>query len=331
MNNPIHNKVAEWASLDVNEPRIGYEGILSLIDYLADNHFNYYEPTNNPNFPEFIDRLNSWIENSTDANQQKTFFRLVPHLFYVGRDDFDSLYRSALNYNIAKWLIEKENIAFTDAAAKTKLDAALGKTWFCPITDSMRINAFYHINSIHNGLDYRPDWRSLGVFGSQDKIKDYIQKNQICHIVLLEDFVGSGSQMVEAAPLAQSLDIPVLFLPLIVCPMGKQEGEKLQKDFSNITFSSVICIPDYTFVSETHVDNEPALFADVRELIKQLHYQVCGQVSFPHYPTKPYGPFGYLETGGLVVLYSNCPDNTLPIIHQKYDTWNPLFPRSTRV
>ncbi|WP_285009496.1 phosphoribosyltransferase-like protein [Pedobacter faecalis] len=46
---------------------------------------------------------------------------------------------------------------------------------------------------------------------------------------------------------------------------------------------------------------------------------------------KPYYPLGYKQTGGLVVLNTNVPDNTLPLVHHQSPTWKPLFKRITRV
>ena len=45
---------------------------------------------------------------------------------------------------------------------------------------------------------------------------------------------------------------------------------------------------------------------------------------------KPYTPFGYKRTGGLVVMHSNTPDNSLPVIHHESDTWAPIFKRHSR-
>lgn len=328
---PINDKVDLWSRGDISDPPIEFERISSFINFLADHLFNDYEPTNNPHFHNFLDRLDLWLNNTTNEEYQKTLFRLIPHLFYVGRDEFDNLYRTAFNVNYAQWLIVMERIQLDDTEAHNKLQDAIKGTWFCPITDSMRINAFYHINQIENDINFRPDWHSLDKFGSKQKIIDYIDKKNIKYLVLLEDFVGSGSQMKKAVSYAASLqnDIPILLMPLITCPGGKQTMEVLQKQLTNVSSSSVISIPDNTFISEVPDGKESDLFSNIRDMIISLHYQVCGHIAWPH--ARPYSPFGYSETGGLVIMYSNCPNNTLPIIHHTHDTWNePLFPRSTR-
>ena len=40
--------------------------------------------------------------------------------------------------------------------------------------------------------------------------------------------------------------------------------------------------------------------------------------------------FGFEETGAKVVMFSNCPNNTLPIFHAETSSWTPLFPRVNR-
>jgi hypothetical protein len=74
----------------------------------------------------------------------------------------------------------------------------LKKTWFCPITDSFKINEFVHINNINNSINYRPDWQSLVELGDTTKVANLILKNNIERIVLLEDFIATGSQAMKA-------------------------------------------------------------------------------------------------------------------------------------
>jgi len=41
-------------------------------------------------------------------------------------------------------------------------------------------------------------------------------------------------------------------------------------------------------------------------------------------------PFGFKGTGALVVMYSNCPNNSLPVLHNESEEWSALFPRIPR-
>jgi hypothetical protein len=68
--------------------------------------------------------------------------------------------------------------------------------------------------------------------------------------------------------------------------------------------------------------------------VKDLAYRCYNQVKGNDAANPLYSPFGFPPgrgTGALVVLYSNTPANTLPIIQHHSNTWAPLFPRSARV
>ena len=129
---------------------------------------------------------------------------------------FESLCRTAYNGHVLRWLIEQLNADIVDPAVMEALDVGISETWFCPITDSMRINSFLKANKL-TGKTHRPDWRSLRKFGDPAKIRQFINDNQIRRVVLLEDFVGSGTQMLSAIKFAADIssDIEILVLPLV--------------------------------------------------------------------------------------------------------------------
>ncbi len=338
MKNPIEEKVSQWDFYDAidiktRKPQVNYPLINLQIRFLERWLFNDYEPSKGPS-PDFASRLEHWIlSNAKESEEdQKHLFRLVPHMFFVGRAEFDTLYRAAFNGPIARWLIDQNNLYLDDPTSSVKLKAAIDATWFCPITDSMRINGFYHVNNIA-GRDYRPDWRSIARFGSKARICRYIRDEKIQQIVLIEDFVGSGSQMKKAVEFASRLPgkIPILILPLIVCPEGAELGESLVNIHKpRISYSSVVSLKKNVFITPTPVAGEDELYSKIRELVVRLYEKVSGK-KWPIDLSKPYGPYGYRDTGGLFVSYANCPDNTLPIVHNTYTTWEPLFPRATRI
>ncbi len=314
----------------VGEP--DFSNINLQVQFLEEKLFCDYEPTKGPH-PEFWARFENWIENFGVESDQKTAFQIIPKLFYVGQEEFHTLYRVAANGSVARWLINILNLMFDTPDAERQLREAFAKTWFCPITDSMRINSFYHLNGIRTGHDLRSDWLSLSQIGNADTIKRYIQVNGIDYIVLLEDFVGSGSQISDAvsyaASLANDIGVQVLLLPIIVCPKGVSTFNSLATAHSNLSVNFVIELQGEDFISATPVYGEEKFSTEVRALAVSTYDKVRGH-SGP-WIGKPYTPFGYKSTGGLVVMFSNCPDNTLPFIHHNSSSWNPLFPRSSRI
>jgi hypothetical protein len=72
--------------------------------------------------------------------------------------------------------------------------------------------------------------------------------------------------------------------------------------------------------------------AQIEQLARQTFEQVAGGEHLDE-QIPPHTAFGFMETGSSFVSYSNCPNNTLPMVHHQPVTggWKPLFPRSARV
>jgi hypothetical protein len=63
----------------------------------------------------------------------------------------------------------------------------------------------------------------------------------------------------------------------------------------------------------------------VRGIVKNTAQRVLkAEDEFDDPPTDP---FGYEDSGELIVTCHNAPNNTLPLIHHKAPLWKPLFRR----
>lgn len=288
--------------------------------------FDQYEPDS---FSRFRDRLGEWLRQIEDDEQRKVMFRLLPHIFFVGREQFASLFRTAYRDVATRWLVDQAAIDILLPDAGKKVANAMRSTWFCPLTDSMRINSFLKVND-EGGHAVRPDWRSLaklGDIGAAEqigKIQKFVEQEKIKRLVLIEDFVGSGSQMVEAVKFALAAlpDMPILVVPLVCCPVGERVGRGLAEGNHNLVFEPVLTLPQHIFLREEPHSDEAEAFAKARPLLKEFAYRY-GHSHFEF-------PYGFEGTGGLVVLHTNCPDNTIPLLHADGEEWNALFPRINR-
>lgn len=327
MKDPIESKVNKWVQNGENK----FSDINLRIIHLNHWLFSDYEPTLGPG-PNFLKRLGDWLENINDEEDQKILFELVPNIFYVGRQELNVLYREAYQTVFARWLIDQVASDFTSANVLNDLNSEVTHTWFCPFTDSLRINQFYHINDIPGKHDHRPDWRSLRTFGDIELIKKYMQENGITRIVLLEDFIGNGGQISKAVGFAADniKDIPILIIPLIICPAGIKQAAKFVASHPNIKIMPVISLPQNYFVNEVEKDIESDFFKKVHSVAKKTYSQVADSAVVDD-DIDPYGPFGWRRTGGVVVMHTNTPNNSLPLIHNKSKTWKPLFKRHKRV
>jgi len=327
MRDPIENKVFQWDQSRDNK----FSDINRKINHLDKRLFFDYEPTLGPQ-SNFLTRLSMWLDNFQDEKDQQILFEMVPHLFYVGREEFNVLYREAYNTHYARWAVEVANIDIYSEDARKSLDLVVEETWFCPLTDSLRINQFYHVNNVSGKNDYRPDWRSLVMFGDDEKIKNYVQVNNIKNIVLLEDFIGNGGQVSKAVNLAIRLfpDINLLIIPLIICPNGMKNAQELVNKYPNVSISPVISMPEHNFINEDLKGDQTDFFLDAFDLAQRSYQQVANSIVIDD-KIDPYGPFGWQRTGGMIITYSNTPNNTLPLIHNVSNTWFPLFKRHKRV
>lgn len=334
MANPIETLLRSWAEIEL-------DAINLQINTLEKWLYRSYEPDKFGD-GDFQQRLIKWLDNVPADAHKKLLFRLLPNLFYVGPVEFEELYRCAYQGPISRWLIESEGIDICMPDAQQKLTTAANKTWFCPLTDSLRINSFFHINNISSVASHRPDWRSMYEWGDIGKIKTYCAIRGITRLVLLEDFVGGGSQSFDSIRFAASEDLAleVLFVPLIICPSGATNARSLAfelctKRKNALNYSAVMELPESAFFTSTGSPfKDDTSYADeLRSLINSTYDQVSGGVKAGK--GKPYDPFGYPPsepTGGMVVMFSNTPDNTLPIVHwrPKNCAWNPIFPRHSR-
>lgn len=287
--------------------------------WLQKELFDEYEPNR---YQSFDDRLVEWLRNVEDGDDRKSLFRILEHLFFVGKQQFDALCRAAYDDAASRWIVDKCALEITDPNISTAITELTSYTWFCPITDSMRINSFLKLNGLR-GHDHRPDWRSLKEFCDPLRVQDYMTNNSIKRLVLLEDFVGSGDQLKSTiAWAAHSFPTTlILVIPLVCCPRGIETGAALTRAYGNVTYSPTLTLRPELFLTEAAQSDEPEIFGRVRELILRIRARLNGWAG---------EPFGFEGTGALVALYSNCPDNTLPIIHHKGAEWAPLFSRVRR-
>jgi len=322
--NKLNEKIIRWSESDENNKYI----ILNhLLEYLGENLFYDYESSSGP-YHDFTARLEIWLENVVDEEDQKVLFQLTEKIFYVGREEFKSLYKVAFNSISKRWLFDVLKIKVENANFNKLINEAINATWFCPVTDSFRINQFYHVNQISSKHTFRPDWRSLKKFGSEEKIKEYININNVKYIVLLEDFVGTGTQALPALKFASTIDceIKVLFVPLILCPNGYSFLKEKMNEYDNFTLQPVIQLKEGDLVNK---GTEKSLgINDLTELIERVFNKVIGKLDTAE--IKKIGPYGYKNTGGLTVMYGNAPNNSLPLMLVESDTWNPLFKRHSR-
>jgi len=298
-----------------------------LYELQAEFLFDQYEPiqaTPSENGLPFIDRLDRWLSCFDDQNHRWTAFNTLKYLFFAGQDETEEMYRCAIHHSLTRWLIDKSNIDIFDSRANELLADEMKACWPCPITDSLRINSLLHRTGLP-GQSLRPDWLSLKQFGDPQKIAAYVTRKSIRYLVLLEDFVGSGSQCERATRFAlNNFDGPILLIPLVICAPGNTVLKNLEAEaHGKLTVNPVIILTNDCLVSQNPNPGQPKSFPDLRLAMaggyKKIGLDLDGE------------EFGHGYVGSLYSSYSNCPNNAPPIFHQASEAWpHALFPRKTR-
>jgi hypothetical protein len=114
---------------------------------------------------------------------------------------------------------------------------------------------------------------------------------------------------------------------MLICPRGEDHLKKLLAKFPNLKIQPVLRLDDSTFLPNR--DPEDKLLEEFSNLAGDMHERIFGAPEIKTGVSR----FGFLGTGGAIVLFSNTPNNTMPIIHKNGrlpSTWKALFPRVDR-
>jgi len=304
-----------------------------LIRFLGDELYSQYEPFIDKR--PFWERLSAWVNNVSRKADQQALFRLVPWLLFVGKSELNTMYESAFRGPITRWLIDSAGLDITDPSLANHLAEEFRHTWFGSLA-GMDLGSFMRINGIEE-QSLRPDFRVLSKLGAPERISEYVSggkdnsDTRYRRVVVVEDFVGTGTQMKDAAKSLRHLkDTPVLICPMISADEGCQAGNVLTKNYPNIEFQECYRISSFARLRPSKADGN--LHGDL--------LAVCNVIDSTWERLKrlePYDkPYGFGDMGILVLTYLNCPNNVPPILHRMTDgaasagQWIPLFPRAIR-
>lgn len=132
------------------------------------------------------------------------------------------------------------------------------------------------------------------------------------NVVFVDDFAGTGDQVCNDWQVMKELltGKPNLYLLLIAIPIDtikKIEDETAYRIYYDIALEG----RDNVFSSKCRYFNK-----DEREIIEKY----CQKANLVY-------PKGYGNRGLLLVFHHGCPNNSIPILHEKKQAWVGLFPR----
>ena len=333
-----------------------FESILNRLEWFGKNEWNRYLPAENANCStQYMVRLAEWIGNVDTDKDRQLLLEYALHVAFFSHEDLCALYRTAFSGVITRWVIEQEKLSFDDADFQARLAEELyQRTWYCPVTDSMDINEFYHANHIV-GVSHRPGFALLKMLDeptdednadAQTRLMKNLEKYisdpnprsaapPLKRLVLLEDFVGTGTQSAGALKwAAKNVGLPILFVPLVICAPGVKELTKIAaKHPKNVRFSPLLKLDERDLLGDNRKNVPGIPNAERIETMARDTFQKVAGGQHTNKNIAPHTAFGFKETGASFVSYSNTPNNTLPLVHHRSLSggWHPLFPRSARV
>jgi hypothetical protein len=291
---------------------------LALIDYLSATLYRQFRPT--ASLAEFDVRLRDWLDNHPTDERRRTMLSLIPFLAFFGEDEFVALRQHALTGVIPQFLVESFGLDIMSTDLGISLSRSLSRTLFVGLTKSGGLYEFCKVNSISQEYYLYADLMSAtGMTTSQ---REYMASFDA--LVLIEDFIGTGSQSASTVAFVCSsfASTPVLCAPMICCPTGYTSGAALRLSYPSLRFAPILSMAPGAFLKPDALEGEISIATEVRELIRTLSIEV------PGYAEISVAPFGFEDTGALTVLYSNCPDNVIELVHlEDAAVWSSLFPR----
>lgn len=321
-----------------------WKAILDHLAYLERVKFQPFIPTlySSRHPASFMDRLHVWINNpGLDEEDKRDLFRFAHQIAFFSFDDFVSLFRSAFAGPVTRWCMDKAGIQITSPDWIRTMEAERHQfTWYCPITDSLLISVFHHVNGIE-GKDRKPSFRDLAEFGDGDLVRKHIAEKGYKRIVLLEDFVGTGTQSLKAVKWAlRNVDVPILFCPILVASEALSRYTGLSDRIARKQLDAQQCSdfswePVFTLSSDCFIHD---VGRESDELSKRIH-GLAGKIHeklATNGQEFARGALGFWnenspQKGANVVMFSNSPNNSLPLIwHDAEGHWKSLFPRVAR-
>ena len=319
----VDELVGKWTASSEANQHLG--AVRDLLRYLSHKLYDQYKPIGSK-APTW-ERLSRWLANVSATRDKQTLLELVPWLLYVGTDEMDSMYRAAFEGPIARWIIEDAKLDITSPDLSNQLTTEVKRTFFGSIA-GMQIDSFIRINGIA-GQSLRPDFRQFNRLGAITKLRKELRQGKYKRIVAVEDVVGTGEQMEEAAELLVKVaPKPVLLCPLLVAPDGVNRWHTEIKTMGkNLHFDPLVVIPPNAMIPK---DRSPNTEPTELQRFRQLLTRTWGKVEGTHPDNQLYSEYGFGNLGSLVLTFLNCPDNAPPLIHYDSDQWRSLFPRNPR-
>ena len=304
------------------------------------DRYDHFSPGEN-----FMVRLLSWLKNFKQ-NERDTAFKIVKNIKFIDEYELRKLTISTfenIKYVIISELDLGKNNTWYSYIEKMNqnIDYELSKTIFIACTDDIRFDFFRRYAMNTHPMAFKKD-NFIEYYKLNKKSQQELP--YFDRIVLLDQLAASGTTAIREEEDEWHGKFPRFFkiwdskindksfyyCPYILSNIAEVNINERLSDWKNQSLINNIIkiIPTSKISVSPCISDESGLKVDKKSDVAEL----CK--SYYHYfkedeHTKKVGgvPYGYGEAGLTLILQSNCPNNSLPIIWHNYNKWHPLFPR----
>lgn len=345
-----------------------YSRILDILNTIAPIK---YQPYQNDTVQHYVSKLRQWLWQ-LDEGDRAAGFLLASQVLFVTEPQFEALLRLQFTTKIRRSILnsvirDRALPPFSYTEASRHFDEEMDKTLFIANSPSSHINSFTHINR-----DYFTNKAKRNLVGppievftypqtrrrddktltkQQDKALTDFENNVLStdplflhkqRLVVLEDFSGSGSDLIATAKNLAASQLPfkeIILAPVIATSVATRAIEATIATLPPVRryeLTSAYELHDRFRCFDTpwaparpsepsYLDSvEPGLSAQVASLSSRLYNSEFAS----HLPEHATDGFGGLALA--FVIYSNCPDNSLPLLWRPTPTFKPLFRRASK-
>ncbi|MCJ7532041.1 MAG: hypothetical protein MUO64_13565 [Anaerolineales bacterium] len=304
-----------------------------------------FVPYLNDEIQGFWRKLWIWINQFETNDEKKLAFKIASSITFITEDQIRHLqevcFQEKLRFHLLdEIIIQKKLVPYSYEDAIAYFEEKLDECLIVALTDSARYNQFVHINGLENHS--RLGLKSIGVLVHPDiistsevvnKLKKRYENKRI--LIIIEDFCGSGKTFItDLVRISTHYDnfLKVYFCPYIITDHAEKTIRRFARKFTPNIILEIL--PGMT-ISEfmRAFSRSSVLFSyeeqkEIKKICVKYHKKYFSDHKFIGKP-RSY-PYGYRNGQLLLVLQSNCPNHTLPIIWAQENGWKPLFKRIQR-
>jgi len=262
------------------------------------------------------EHVRGWLSQRNSFREQRILFKLLQNVKFLGEEEVREKLR------LAHSIVKKYATAFTP-------ETRVHRRWDIIVT--------YVDGPGKSGSRYADTYAEENLLSTSCIMEsanfaqlacEFEERRKINGVVVIDDVAATGKSLgenigrfIEAnATFLRERNITLVVVTLIATREADVHlREKLKHTNVDIDFRTTEILQDKHFAfrdgNGIWSDREEADRA--RELVREIGRGLDTEQ-----------PLGFGDLGLLLVFYNNCPNNSLPILHQKGKSWHPIFPRA---